>query len=120
MSGSHFEPELAHLRPARSVTVIWMSLAAATAFSWFEGRGMILNRRTLSSEAAPLRRSEHRRRPLGDCVALAGVRLLAGGGERRVVEEVNDRRHRAEPRRDLLADRRRQRRLRRQLHVEVP
>src|SRR5215213_3618978 len=25
MIGSHFEPELAHLRPARSVTVIWMS-----------------------------------------------------------------------------------------------
>src|SRR5688500_10900872 len=27
MIGSHFEPELAHLRPARSVTVIWMSEA---------------------------------------------------------------------------------------------
>jgi hypothetical protein len=30
MIGSHFEPELAVLRPARSVTVILMSLAMLT------------------------------------------------------------------------------------------
>ena len=38
MIGSHFEPELAHLRPARSVTVIWMSLAATRRSSWVKPR----------------------------------------------------------------------------------
>src|SRR5689334_22103501 len=91
MIGSHFEPELAHLRPARSVTVMWMSLAAKAGSSRLKPGMLVAHPRFATARSRARARatgpalspfataSEHRRRSLRDGLGFIFVRIRPCG-----------------------------------------